>query len=452
VYRGAEDSAWLGEGISEEITDVLATTRGLRVIASAAAARHRDDRDPRRAGRALGADVIVDGAVHRSGNRVRLTARLLDVANGTQVWHGRYDGDVSDVLAMQETLSRRGAEALRVEVGAVAYGSALAAEAVQAYLRARTLLRRITGPGAVEAFELLERALAVEPRFAHAAAVHAVAVMRAWFVPYVSDRDWPEEGKKSLERALELAPDLAETHFARALHAMAIDAVERVPDAIGTAIAIAPTYGEAQHYLAQIECEAGRRQTGMRRLELVCDLDPTLDRAALDLARAHALDGNWAEHERLIDEVFARDGASSLPAVVVAMRCALWRGDRERVRELARRLAGGASTIGPLMAGIATAPDDPTAATQLVEHARALLQPKVHPRFATVSHQIFAETLAVLGDDDGCLAELEAAAAAVLVDIEWVDRCPLFAPYRATPRFAALRERVAERVNRLWFG
>lgn len=452
VYRGPDDSAWLGEGISEEITDVLATTRGLRVIASTAAARHRDDRDPRKAGRALGADVIVDGAVQRSGDRVRLTARLLDVESGTQVWHGRFDGDVRDVLAMQETLSRRVAEALRVEIGATGYGAALDADALQAYLRARSLVRRVTGLGAVEAFELLDRALQLEPGFAHAAAVHAVAVMRAWFVPFPSPRDWPAEAARSLERAVALAPRLPETHLARALHALATADVTPVIPALGTAISIAPTYAEAQHFLAQMEIEAGRRPLGMRRLALVCDLDPTMDRAALDLARMHALDGNWTEHERLLESAFAQHGSSALPVVITAMRMAFWRGDHARVREMARRLEGGGSTVAPLMAAIAAAPDDPDLAARLVADTQALLRGPVHPRFAAVGRQIAAETLAALRHDDRCLDQIEEAVAGVFLDIEWLDRCPLLTRIRATPRFAAAREQVARRVTMLWAG
>ena len=98
---------------------MLSHTRGLKLIALGATRRFAEDRDPSKVGRELGADSIVDGTVQLAGERVRLSARLVDPA-GVQVWSERFDGRFEDVFALQESMGRRVAEALRLELSAIA--------------------------------------------------------------------------------------------------------------------------------------------------------------------------------------------------------------------------------------------------------------------------------------------------------------------------------------------
>src|SRR5262249_40969893 len=112
VYRGPRDHDDLGDAITDELVDELCRTRGLRILGSGATAKFRDTRDPRAVGADLGAHAVVDGTVQLAGERVRITARLLDAASGVQLWSDRHEGSLGDLFALQASIARRVAEEL----------------------------------------------------------------------------------------------------------------------------------------------------------------------------------------------------------------------------------------------------------------------------------------------------------------------------------------------------
>ncbi|HVI02275.1 MAG TPA: serine/threonine-protein kinase, partial [Enhygromyxa sp.] len=134
-FRGPESERYVAESLSDELIDVLSTMRGLRVSGSGATARFADaaDRDPRTIGADLEVDVIVDGTVQLAGKRVRISARLLDVASGFQLWSERYDGALEDVFELQDKMGKRIAEALRLKLEDIAHRGEAPVEAIEAY-------------------------------------------------------------------------------------------------------------------------------------------------------------------------------------------------------------------------------------------------------------------------------------------------------------------------------
>src|SRR5690606_7745045 len=132
-------------------------------------------------GKSLGAEAIVTGSVLASGERVRVSARLVDVDNGVQLWSDRFDRGLEDVFELQEIVSQRIADALRVELDTAAHRFRASAEAIDLYLRARRELGTPGTPRAGEAVALLEQSLAQAPDFAPAMAAHAIACVRAWW-------------------------------------------------------------------------------------------------------------------------------------------------------------------------------------------------------------------------------------------------------------------------------
>jgi serine/threonine-protein kinase len=106
------EMAFLGNSLAQELVDALSRTRGLRVLAFGAT-RDRGAQDPCSVGRAVGADTIVAGTVQTSGERVRVSVRLIEVATGVQIYSGRFDKQLEDVIEMQEIVSQRIADAAR---------------------------------------------------------------------------------------------------------------------------------------------------------------------------------------------------------------------------------------------------------------------------------------------------------------------------------------------------
>src|SRR5262249_46467554 len=137
-----------------------------------------------------------------------------------QIWSERYEGDLADLLAFQETIARRVAEELRVELTTHSHRGTAPAAAIGHYLSGRQRLRAYDAADALAAVSCLERCLALAPDFAPALAAHALACLRAWYnVIDGGDRDWEAATRASVERAVARAPELAETHLAAGIHA-----------------------------------------------------------------------------------------------------------------------------------------------------------------------------------------------------------------------------------------
>ena len=164
-YRGPAEDHYLAEALTDELIDLLAMTRGLRVSAGRATARFSREQDPRTVGRMLGVDAIIDGSVQRAGEQVRIVARLVDVMTGFQRWSGRFEGALADVFTLQDRMAKRVAEALRVELKVLESRGAVPAEAVELYLRGRQRSREPGRSSLDEAVWLFDRALTSAPSF-----------------------------------------------------------------------------------------------------------------------------------------------------------------------------------------------------------------------------------------------------------------------------------------------
>ncbi|HLT38866.1 MAG TPA: protein kinase, partial [Enhygromyxa sp.] len=311
-FRGPESESYVAESLSDELIDVLSTMRGLRVSGSGATARfaHAGDRDPRTIGAELEVDVIVDGTVQLAGKRVRISARLLDVASGFQLWSERYDGALEDVFELQDKMGKRIAEALRLKLEDIAHRGEAPVEAIEAYLRARQMARSWEWKGPTGAVAQYERCIELAPQFKPALAGHAIACLRAWFMPAwdQNEPDWGERARVAVETALAGASELAETHLAAAMHAVQHGEYKQAAESLRQALRIAPTYTAAHEYLGRLQIEAGRPNEGVAHLELALQLDPSLSTALPDIGRYRALRGDLAGFDAIIQQFLTLTG------------------------------------------------------------------------------------------------------------------------------------------------
>ncbi|MBX3269612.1 MAG: protein kinase [Sandaracinaceae bacterium] len=450
AYRGAPEHDYLGDGLSEELVDVLSRTRGLKLLALGATRRFAERRDPKEVHDALGVDAVVDGTVQLAGDRVRLAARLVE-PSGVQLWSERFEGRFEDVFALQESMARRLAEALRLELTAASHRHSAPAEALTLYLEARRDLRTDVLMNAGGTVDKLERALALAPGFTPAIAAYAIACIRAWWggAQSLDEGARGERARRAVERASREAPDVAETHLARAMYAVQGGDYRAAALACAEAIAIAPTMPEAHQYLAELQLEAGRLREGRERLALALSLDPTLNACHLALARSAALEGDRETMERHADVLLGLVDPSALPVLVARLRWALFLDDHAFARELLGGLEALGRRAAPAVALYRYALGEPLAdaARQGLEELDAAAP---NPRFRSLMLQIVVECAAVAGDVELALDALERAAAGVLVDVHWLDRCRQLAPLRASPRFEAARHTVAVRAAEVW--
>lgn len=223
----SHDQNYLCEGIAEEILLSLTHAEGLRVAArSSSFALRSGSAEARTAGARLGVDNVLAGSLHREGDRLSMTVQLVDVLGGIQRWSHRFDGGVADVFAIQDEVAQAVATLLRGAERAFTQGAprrpATTPEAYEHFLRGRRHLRdrgslHPHDPSFSYATSEFKRAVAIDPTYAPAYA--ALARVHIFF-----GVNWSGGGEQAIDsadrasaKAVELGPELAETHIARAV-------------------------------------------------------------------------------------------------------------------------------------------------------------------------------------------------------------------------------------------
>jgi TolB-like protein/Tfp pilus assembly protein PilF len=214
------DQAFFVEGLSEEILNVLAQVPGLKVAGRTSSFAFKGKHaDLREIGEALNVAHILEGSVRKAGNRIRVTAQLIQASDGFHLFSQTYDRDLTDVFAVQDDLAALIGKALHAEVTGednIPTVAQTSIEAYDLYLLARQRIHSRSPELMSEAIGLLDQALEIDPDYAPALAQKALALILMSDGPGAYG-DIPEavanaEGLKLIARALELDPELAEAH------------------------------------------------------------------------------------------------------------------------------------------------------------------------------------------------------------------------------------------------
>jgi TolB-like protein/DNA-binding winged helix-turn-helix (wHTH) protein/thioredoxin-like negative regulator of GroEL len=210
-----QDQVHFAEGLSEEILNLLARADELRVIARTSSFSFKDQNaDIRTIARRLSVSHVLEGSVRKSGERVRITAQLIDGANSAHVWSDTFDRDVSDIFGVQREIASAVAGALHVSLRPAGPRRAetSSAEAYEHFLQGRHLYNRRSDEDFQKAKTHFEMAVKIDPAYGRAWAGLAGIYMVARY----EDVDLPDEmqnWREAVERAVALAPDLAEAHI-----------------------------------------------------------------------------------------------------------------------------------------------------------------------------------------------------------------------------------------------
>ena len=211
---------YLSDGMTEELLNALTKVKQLRVPgrSSSFAFKGMNEEDIfRKVGQELQVNTILEGSVRKAGDKLRVTAQLINVANGFHLWSETYDGDMKDILAFQSDVAKRVVEALQLQLG-VDEARALAKrptenpEAHRLYLRGRYNFAKFTQEGWTNAIRDFEQALQLDPGFA--LAYCGLADVYGWgggqMMP--GKEAWAKQMQLA-QKALALDPDLAEAHL-----------------------------------------------------------------------------------------------------------------------------------------------------------------------------------------------------------------------------------------------
>ncbi len=162
-----KDNEYFSDGLAEEILNLLAKIPGLKVIARTSAFAFKGkNEDIRKIAEKLGVSNVLEGSLRRAGNRLRITAQLINATDGTHLWSERYDRDLTDIFAIQDEIGQAISEALKVRL--VPRAQMVNIEAYQNYLKGQYYRVRYTPESLAKAKECFEQALAIDPKYAPA--------------------------------------------------------------------------------------------------------------------------------------------------------------------------------------------------------------------------------------------------------------------------------------------
>jgi TolB-like protein/tetratricopeptide (TPR) repeat protein len=256
------DQDYLCEGLAEELINALTLIDGLRVASRTASFQfRRRGEDVQAIGRHLGVGTLLEGSVRKADDRLRVTVQLIEVATGYHRWSQRFDRTLDDVFAIQDEIAESVATSLRGSVLSGRERQALlrpqtGAEAYEYYLRGRQHLPRMTKPDLESSGDMFARAIALDanygPALAGLATVHAT--LYEWFGAREDDLATAE---RISQRALELAPDLAEAHVARGYALSQSRRYDEAAREFEEAIRINPNLFDAYYYFARTSFARG---------------------------------------------------------------------------------------------------------------------------------------------------------------------------------------------------
>ncbi|WP_208245451.1 tetratricopeptide repeat protein (plasmid) [Rhizobium sp. T1470] len=308
---GDAEQEYFSDGISEDIITDLSRLSELHVIARNSSFVYKKAAvSVPEVARALGVRYVLEGSVRKAGNRVRVTAQLIDASNGGHVWASRFDRDLVDIFAVQDEITQEIVAALKLKLTAgdkdrLSQGRAVNVEAYEFYLRARERASAHTRNGNIAARSLATAALGLDPGYVAAHALisftHVLDYVNAWSTdPEGSLRI----GRELAQQAVEMAEEQPNGHFALAVASMWSRQMDRAWAEVERGLALAPNSVDLHMAKAHMQIFSGDPGAALETLDAVMRLDPHYPEVLLQF-RAEAL-FSLDEYQEAIDVINER--------------------------------------------------------------------------------------------------------------------------------------------------
>jgi len=408
------DNEYFTDGMAEEIINALTKIQSLRVASRTSSFAFKGkNEDIGEIGRKLKVSTVLEGSVRKMGNKLRITAQLVNVADGYHLWSERYDRELEDVFAIQDDISQAIVKALRViltegEKKAIEKPRAVNVQAYDYYLRGRQYFHQWRRKSVEYARQMFNRAIEIDPEYAlaHAGVADSCSLLYTnWDAREFNLR----QADIASRRALELEPELAEAHVARGIAVSLTKKFEEADQEFETALRLNPKLYEAAYFYGRGLKSQGRNAEAARMFERASLLRPEDFLAPNFLAVVFADMGMLAEAEterkralKLIEErleLNPDDGrATNLGAAILAKA-----GVRDRTIEY-------------------------------IHHSLA-----IDPEDSTMLYNI-ACAYSLLGMSDEALSSLETAVDKGFGHKEWIEHDSDLDSIRQTPRFQAIAQ------------
>ncbi len=436
------ENEYFSDGMTEEIINALAKMPGMQVASRTSSFAFKGkELDVRQIGEKLGVASVLEGSVRKVGNRIRITAQLVNVENGYHLWSETYDRQLEDVFAIQDEISRAIVEALKLRLGGT--GGPLVVptknlEAYNLYLKGRFFFNKFTEHGLRKALDFFQHALLQDPGYARAYAGISDCwcnLADDWVVP---DDAYPR-AKAAATRALQHDPELAEaiTSIGKVLCWNEWD-FAGAEQQLRRAVALNPNYAEAHFVFGSTLPAVGRLSEAIEEMRKALTLDPLSAHFSRWLGRfllyARDYPGAIVQSRKTIDV-----DEDYFQAYLDAGSAHLAQGDPETALEWYRRGQALETAVRSYDALIVRA----LAALGRRDEAEAILtRLEEESRQQYVRAEILAMGYAALGEPDRAFACLERAFQARSAGLIYLHLDPAYQPLHADSRFGELVRRI----------
>jgi TolB-like protein/Tfp pilus assembly protein PilF len=275
------ENQYFGDGLAEELINALAQINGLRVAARTSAFRFRsEDVDIREIGEKLNVRTVLEGSVRKAGNRLRVTAQLINIEDGYHLWSKRFDCEMKDIFEIQDDIARAIVDQLKVElIGAEnqavgAFGTKNL-EAYTAFLEGRFYFYSLTPEGWAKGLELLRRAVELDPSFAAAHGLLSNYYQSLAWWGNSAPNDVLPKSREAAQKAIALDPKLGLAHIDLALVLWNYDwDFPKAEREFRLGLELDPTSGWGHLCYALFTACRGRKEEAIAEARLCLKLEP----------------------------------------------------------------------------------------------------------------------------------------------------------------------------------
>ena len=296
----AKEDEYFRDGITEDIITELSKIKDLWVLTRSAVMEYRDKPTTgSEVGRELNAAYVLEGSLRRAGNRLRITARLVETATARSVWAERYDRELQDVFAIQDEIAQNIAKALKVvlteqEKRSIQKAPTADVQAYDYYLRGRQYFHQFRRKSFDYARQMFARAIVIDPNYARAYAAVADCCSNLYMY-WGGSNDDLREAEAASRKAVEIDDELAEAHVSRGLVLQMTKKYEPSEKEFQRAIELNPKLFEAYYFYARAFFQQGKLEEAAKLFEKACQTNPEDFQAPTLLGQTYASLGRKLE-------------------------------------------------------------------------------------------------------------------------------------------------------------